>query len=70
MDSYIPTPQNSQPDRDERHNEMQSDSFNVPSTPKQVTRSVPEDSEARKMFIQEVCGPRSQYQIQAVLTIE
>jgi hypothetical protein len=32
-------------------------SFNVPSTPEQETRSVISDPETRKMFIQQVCEP-------------
>ncbi|CAG7959443.1 unnamed protein product [Penicillium olsonii] len=49
-DSHIPTPQNSQPERDETQ-DTETESFG-PRTPEQ-TRSVPEDSDARKMFIQE-----------------
>ncbi|CAI7618975.1 unnamed protein product [Penicillium palitans] len=49
-----PTPQNSQPERDQTQDQMDTDqSFNVPSTPEQETRSVISDSDARKMFIQQ-----------------
>lgn len=57
MGSHIPTPQNSSPERDDGRYQREPESFHVPSTPEQETRSVPEDSDARKMFIQEVCYP-------------
>ncbi|CAI7652121.1 uncharacterized protein N7487_004944 [Penicillium crustosum] len=49
-----PTPQNSQPERDQTQDQMDTDqSFNVPSTPEQETRSVISDPDARKLFIQQ-----------------
>ncbi|KAJ5326950.1 uncharacterized protein MYU51_008091 [Penicillium brevicompactum] len=54
MDSHIPTPQNSQPERDEtQQTETETEAFDVPRTPEEETRSVPDDSDARKVFIQE-----------------
>ncbi|KAJ5616163.1 hypothetical protein N7537_001277 [Penicillium hordei] len=52
--NQTPTPQNSQPERDQIQDQMNTDqSFNVPSTPEQETRSVTSESDARKMFIQQ-----------------
>ncbi|KAJ6018843.1 hypothetical protein N7522_000910 [Penicillium canescens] len=50
----IQTPQNSQPERDQTHSQMETD--HAPAmlhTPEEETRSVPEDPDARKMFIQQ-----------------
>ncbi|KXG48812.1 uncharacterized protein PGRI_026820 [Penicillium griseofulvum] len=51
--TQTPTPQNSQPERDQVQDLMDTDqSFNAPNTP-QETRSVISESDARKMFIQQ-----------------
>ncbi|KAJ5163590.1 uncharacterized protein N7500_005420 [Penicillium coprophilum] len=52
--TQTPTPQNSQPERDQVQDRMDTNqSFNVPNTPEQETRSVISDSDARKIFIQQ-----------------
>jgi hypothetical protein len=52
----IQTPQNTQPERDQTQDQL--DMYEAPAmphTPEEKTRSIPEDPDARKMFIQEVC---------------
>ncbi|CAG8010129.1 unnamed protein product [Penicillium salamii] len=51
--THIPTPQNSQPDYEEAQDQTEPEVFHAPRTPEPETRSVPEGSDARKMFIQE-----------------
>ncbi|KAG0159389.1 hypothetical protein PDIDSM_6911 [Penicillium digitatum] len=49
-----PAPQPSQSDRDQAQDLMDTDqSFNVPRTPEEDTRSVISDSDARKLFVQQ-----------------
>ncbi|KAJ5773986.1 hypothetical protein N7457_008882 [Penicillium paradoxum] len=52
--TQTPTPQNSQPERDQTPDQMETDqSFNMSKNSEQETCIIPLDSDARKMFIQQ-----------------
>lgn len=56
MDLRVPTP-SSQPEREHSQDQMETDSPSTASNPsKKETRSIPQDPDARKAFIQQVSG--------------
>lgn len=56
MDIRVPTP-SSQPERDQPQDLMETDKPSTASNnPKKETQSIPQDPDARKVFIQQVSG--------------